>query len=181
MAKCAICNERKAKRYCAALDKYICSYCCGTMRGKEIECFEGCRYLKRGTEYSITRQIDKKITGEFPDRSKDVFRNPDAALFAAPLEEFFVNEFYGDRDVSDGDIYEALSTIYAFRTGLISKCKPQNQYEEMIFDKFAQLDREHQNLTPRLKDLVILRILRSIKMSSGGILGSRNYLETIHS
>jgi len=56
-----------------------------------------------------------------------------------------------------------------------------NQYEELIFREFDKLDKATANIPPDLKAQSILRILKSIKTSSGGILGNRNYLEMIYS
>jgi hypothetical protein len=42
---CPLCNQRKAKRACPALDKQICAVCCGTKRLAEISCPADCGYL----------------------------------------------------------------------------------------------------------------------------------------
>jgi hypothetical protein len=42
---CPVCNQRKAKRSCPALDKQICAVCCGTKRIVEINCPSDCGYL----------------------------------------------------------------------------------------------------------------------------------------
>ncbi len=45
MAKCAVCNSRKAKRKClVTAEEYICSVCCGETR-QESTC-TGCSYYK---------------------------------------------------------------------------------------------------------------------------------------
>lgn len=45
MSKCPLCNVRKAKRACPALNRRICAVCCGTKRLVEIDCPPECVYL----------------------------------------------------------------------------------------------------------------------------------------
>jgi hypothetical protein len=42
---CPLCGHRKAKRACPALNRLICSVCCGTKRLVEINCPADCVYL----------------------------------------------------------------------------------------------------------------------------------------
>jgi hypothetical protein len=42
--KCIICGK-KAKRHCPALDHFICSLCCGTKRGIDIDCSPQCQFF----------------------------------------------------------------------------------------------------------------------------------------
>jgi hypothetical protein len=42
---CTLCNTRKPKRACPALDRQICAVCCGTKRLTEISCPPTCSYL----------------------------------------------------------------------------------------------------------------------------------------
>ena len=42
---CPLCGELKARRSCPALDRQICSVCCGTKRLTEIACPSDCVYL----------------------------------------------------------------------------------------------------------------------------------------
>ena len=42
---CPLCNHRKAKRACPALNRQICAVCCGTKRLVEINCPSDCGYL----------------------------------------------------------------------------------------------------------------------------------------
>lgn len=45
MASCPSCRQRKGKRACPALEKEICSHCCGTKRRVEIACPPDCVWL----------------------------------------------------------------------------------------------------------------------------------------
>jgi len=43
--KCVICNHRKGRRECPALEGLICTQCCGSKRGLEIRCPDDCDYF----------------------------------------------------------------------------------------------------------------------------------------
>ncbi len=51
----------------------------------------------------------------------------------------------------------------------------------MIFKAFTEADGKTRDLPAALKARAILRMIRSIRTSSGGVLGNRNYLEMIYS
>ncbi len=148
----------------------------------EIACPEKCEYLEKGEEYQTKREINKKVNSSFHDETDDVFQIDEVADFAMPLEIFFVEKFYDDKNVNDNDIYEVLSKLYLFQTGKSDFEKIDNKkHEELIFEKFSELDKKFPKLSKDLKNRSILRILKSIREISGGIFGNRNYLELIYS
>jgi hypothetical protein len=56
--KCGICG-RKGQRLCPALNGMICSSCCGSKRGNDLECPSHCLYFPFGTEaYDLYLKID---------------------------------------------------------------------------------------------------------------------------
>ena len=181
MAKCLSCGERKGNRFCVALSGSICSLCCGTKREKEISCSPACDYLSKGKDYQLDREITKRINADLHGESEDVFQMDEVTDFVAPLEKFFIDEFYRNRDMNDTHLYEALAKIYAFRTGILPVLEGRNKTEEMIFLKFKELNRKASSLSDSLKTRGILRMISSIRASSGGVLGNRNYLEMIFS
>ncbi len=181
MKKCIICNQRKGNRFCPVFKNDICSLCCGTKRQKEITCPSQCRYLIRGKDYQFTRQISKQISSSFKTESDDIFKNEAIIPFFMSLEKFFLKNFYYDKSVNDNDIHDALVKIYSYQTKNVDSLKANNNCEELIFKSFDELNKRFSNISEDLKSKSILRILKSIKSSSGGILGNRNYLETIYS
>lgn len=181
MDKCIICKQRKGNRFCCALEKYICSLCCGTNRQVEIACTPECNHLKQGSTYQHSRDIDREISSGFLAETDDVFQNPEVVEFVAPIEEFFVNAFYNDKNVNDNDIYNALAQTYSYQIGKIDILNATSYCEDLIFKMCADLDRRFSKIPPEMKAKAILRILKSIKTSSGGVLGNRNYLEMIYS
>jgi hypothetical protein len=181
MAKCASCGERKGSRLCPGLNVSICSLCCGTKREKEILCDGACEYLMKGKDYQLGREIEKKIISDLQAETSDVFEMDDVAAFVMALERFFVDQFYDDKEVSDNDIYEALTKNCAFQKGILPRLEGENKFEEFIFKKFNDLTKRFSNLSEELKARAILRIIKSVRSSSRGILGNRNYLEMIYS
>ena len=181
MAKCSSCGQKKANRYCAALENGICSLCCGAKRQKEIVCFGACEYLKKGTEYQLGREITREISSTFQSEADDVFQMDEVADFVLPVEASFVEWFYHNDNVSDDHIYDALAKVYASRTGKMASPEATNRCEEIVFEICREADNAFPKIPADLKNKAILRILRSIKTSSGGILGNRNYLEMIYS
>jgi hypothetical protein len=181
MAKCAGCGERKGNRLCPGLNASICSLCCGTKREKEISCLESCSHLKSGKDHQLEREIDRRISSDLHAETTDVFGTDEATEFVMPLERFFVDQFYRHREVNDLRINEALTKIYAFQRGILPVLQGGNRAEELILKKFGEVNRKFSNLPDDLKARAILRIIKSIRSSSGGALGNRNYLEMIYS
>lgn len=181
MAKCRSCEERKGKRFCPGLNASICSVCCGTKREKEILCLEACEYLKKGKDYQLNREIAQKISSDLQAETADVFEMDEVAAFVMPLERFFVVQFYQDKEASDDYINEALTKIYVFQKGIIPGLEGESKSEELIFKKFNEINKRFSNLSDGLKARAILRIIKSIRSSSSGVLGNRNYLEMIYS
>ena len=181
MAKCVTCGERKGNRVCPAVNGDICSLCCGSKRQKEIRCVDSCDYLKKGSEYQLEREITRKISEDLHAESEDVFNRDDVAPFVMEIERFFVDRFYPDADINDTHILHSLSKLYAFLSGTLPALDPENSIEELIFKKFDEASGKNRHLQEALKTRAILRIIKSIRSSSGSVLGNRNYLEMIYS
>jgi hypothetical protein len=105
----------------------------------------------------------------------------EGAAFAMVLEKFFVDQFYHDQEVNDIRINEALTKLYAFQKGILPALEGENETEELIFKKVSEVNQRFSNLSDGFKARGILRIIKSIRSSSGAALGNRNYLEMIYS
>ena len=180
MAKCLACKERKGNRFCPAVNGTICSLCCGSKRQKEIRCVDSCDYLKKGSEYQSEREITRKISEDLRTESEDVFQMEEVTPFVMSLERFFVDEFYRDRRINDDHIHESLKKIYAFQSGKLPALEAANRVEELIFLKYREANGKARHLPESLRARAILRIIKSLRSSSGGVLGNRNYLEMIY-
>lgn len=53
---CAICEKRKAERFCPAKGEKICAVCCGTEREVSIDCPVDCSYLAAAHRYEDQHQ-----------------------------------------------------------------------------------------------------------------------------
>jgi hypothetical protein len=135
----------------------------------------------KGTEYQLDRDITRKINADLHAESEDVFQREEVIPFVMSIERFFVDQFYRDRKVNDDHLHESLKKIYAFQTGKLPVLGAENGIEKAIFEKFHEVDRKAKNLGESLKAAAILRIIKSIRSSSGGVLGNRNYIEMIYS
>src|SRR5260370_15242179 len=50
--RCAICEERKEKRFCPAVHGKICPQCCGEQREVTLDCPSDCPYLQQAREHA---------------------------------------------------------------------------------------------------------------------------------
>lgn len=54
---CAICQKRKAKRFCPAIHDRICPQCCGEQREVTLDCPSDCVYLQQAREHEKPRTM----------------------------------------------------------------------------------------------------------------------------
>jgi hypothetical protein len=54
---CAICENRKEKRFCPALHGRICPQCCGEQREVTLDCPSDCVYLRQSREHDKPRLL----------------------------------------------------------------------------------------------------------------------------
>jgi hypothetical protein len=65
---CALCKERKEKRFCPAVHGKICAQCCGEQREVTLDCPSDCPYLQQAREHEKPRpaeHLDRSAL--FPD------------------------------------------------------------------------------------------------------------------
>ena len=53
---CAICEQRKEKRFCPAVHGRICAQCCGEQREVTLDCPSECPYLQQAREHEKPRE-----------------------------------------------------------------------------------------------------------------------------
>ena len=54
---CAICEQRKEKRFCPAVHGRICPQCCGEQREVTLDCPADCVYLQQAREHEKPRSL----------------------------------------------------------------------------------------------------------------------------
>jgi len=55
---CALCHERKEKRFCPAVHGKICAQCCGEQREVTLDCPSDCTYLQQARQHEKPRDGD---------------------------------------------------------------------------------------------------------------------------
>jgi hypothetical protein len=55
---CAICEQRKEKRFCPAIHGRICPQCCGEQREIVLDCPSHCVYLRQAHEHEKPRSLE---------------------------------------------------------------------------------------------------------------------------
>src|SRR5687767_3126142 len=103
MARCPLCSERPAKRFCPAKEATICGFCCGTKREVEIDCPGVCPYLRAGRAYENDHRVpDPELTMRmrglekaFPYQHRDIL----TSLTLAIAEERQQSPWLMDSDV----------------------------------------------------------------------------------
>ena len=165
---CAICENRKPRRFCPGVRGDICSLCCGTEREVTVHCPLDCPYL-----------VDARKHERHPDVDPDQFPNRDIKLtddFLRENEELLV--FLGRTvmaaafDTSgavDSDVRDALAAlIRTYRTlesGVVYESRPENPLAGAIYAAvqeavagFRQHEQETHGMT-RTRDRQVLGLL----------------------
>jgi len=180
MAKCELCNEKKARRECPALSKKICTFCCATKREKEIECTSDCEHLSTGKDFKKKKNIEKLVRAAFVELNEDVFKsNPDILTLISEFEKILAVKYYENNDVNDNTIYNALSKVFAEKETKF-EIKFDSEYEKEIIEKYYDLEKKYSDLDDSLKKVTVVKLLDTIKKETGGTYCDRAYLREVH-
>jgi hypothetical protein len=116
---CAICEERKEKRFCPAVHGKICPQCCGEQREVTLDCPSDCPYLLQAREHATAH--DANAQNERPGE-----RDREALFPEVEITEQFLYErehlilgltfalaksARADRSLTDHDLIVALSSL----------------------------------------------------------------------
>jgi len=112
MARCPLCAERSAKRFCPAKQVMICAVCCGTKREVEIDCPSACPHLKTGRSYESEKRTPA------PDLAARVqaFDNNFVFRYSPILDEIsraIIEERRDSQWLVDADVFEVFSALVA--------------------------------------------------------------------
>src|SRR3954469_1580763 len=165
---CNICQKRRARRFCPAVNGDICTICCGTEREVSLSCPLECPYLqeahRRETPVEITQgQIsnpDIRVTEEFVREHEELLLFSIYSLVEASLRTPGAN----DSDVMA--VVEALiQTHRTLDSGLVYETRPESTVALGIHRLFTasladyQKERSKQEKLPQLRNSEILAIL----------------------
>ena len=140
MSKCVLCETRKPRRHCMAVNGDICSQCCGTSREVTVVCPFECGYLREARIHEKLVDVDPqtfphqdvKITERFLVDHEDLLLATASALAEGALE---ANHAY------DSDVKEAIEAlIKTYRTliaGVFYEALPNNSVAASIQDIFS--------------------------------------------
>lgn len=111
---CPLCNHRKARRSCPALNQTICPVCCGTKRLVEIKCPSDCVYLASAREHPaavVRRQQERDVMTVLPTLQGLSERQYQLFLLIQELIARHVPE--GFARLIDDDVAEAAGAVAA--------------------------------------------------------------------
>ncbi len=184
MAKCVYCNSRKGKRSCPALNGLICSLCCGTHSGKEIDCDDDCKYYTALQENQHQKELKSIIRKGMLEVNPDLVgydilaKTEDHSKMAYHIENTFLEIYLDNSRFDDKKARKILELIYCkyYHTEptditssdeIISDLVENYKDLKITFNK--TLSEDHQRK-------IILRLILSIKNMSGGRFGDYGYV-----
>jgi hypothetical protein len=172
---CAICEERKEKRFCPAVHGRICPQCCGEQREVTLDCPSDCPYLLQAREHAAheaQHQRTEKFTRDLPlpdvEVSEDfLYRHQELIL---GLSFALAKSARADRSLLDTDLIAALTSlaqsyqtlvnshlIYEPPTANLSHQAIAREIETMV-KEFREAEQRHLGQS-RLRDSEILQAL----------------------
>jgi hypothetical protein len=168
---CAICNERKEKRFCPAIHGRICPQCCGEQREVTLDCPSDCPYLQQAREH------EKPRAGGELDRDSLFPQIEIGEQFLYDREHLIVGISFAlaksareNRDLMDRDLIAALTSLAKsyetlVKSSLIYEQPTTNVAHQAIAEQVAAMvneyreaERKHMGDT-QLRDPDVLKAL----------------------
>ena len=174
---CAICEERKEKRFCPAVHGKICPQCCGEQREVTLDCPSDCPYLQQAREHATAHN---EQPGEW-DREALFPEVEIPEQFLYEREELILGLSFAlaksaraDRALTDRDLIAAVSSlaksyqtlvnsslIYEPQTGNVAHqaiARDIAREVETMVREFREAEQQHIGHT-RLRDSDVLKAL----------------------
>ncbi len=168
---CAICENRKEKRFCPAVHGRICAQCCGEQREVSLDCPSDCPYLQQARLHEKPHPLaDFDQTALFPQ-----VEIPEQFLYEQ--EHLMLGLSYAlakcaraDRTIHDSDLIAALtSTAKRYETLANSGLHYEPPFAsptqhavaselETMVKEYREAEQKHVGQS-RLKDVEVLRAL----------------------
>lgn len=168
MPSCALCEIRKPRRACPAVNGDICTQCCAEKREETLDCPLSCPHLREARKHeklipvpeSETPHPDVKLSDNFMSRNDLLLQFVSVAARDAALST---------PGATDADLREALDalirTLKTADSGLIYETRPANPFAFSIQEKVtSQIADLRKQLTERagmetLRDKDILGVV----------------------
>ncbi len=181
---CAICEERKEKRFCPAVHGKICPQCCGEQREITLDCPSDCPYLlqarQQAREHATAHSHDGRTDlqdREGPFSEIEIPKVEIVEQFLYEREELILGLSYAlaksardDRSLMDRDLIVALSSlaksyqtlvnfslIYEPPTASVAHQRIAREVETMVRE-FREAEEKHFGYN-RLRDSDVLKAL----------------------
>jgi hypothetical protein len=174
---CAICNERKEKRFCPAVHGKICPQCCGEQREVALDCPSDCPYLHQAREHANAHRdppTEKDREALFPEVEITEQFLLEREHLILGLSFALGKSARADRSLLDRDLITALSSlaksyqtlvnsslIYEPPTANVAHQSIAREVETMVRE-FRQAEQQHLGEIPahaRLRDSDVLKAL----------------------
>jgi len=179
---CAICEERKEKRFCPAVHGKICPQCCGEQREVTLDCPSDCPYLLQAREHATAHNA--KAQNDQPGEGDREALFPEVEIteqFLYEREHLILGLSFAlaksaraDRSLMDRDLIAALSSLAkSYQTlvnssliyepptanlGLQNIIRDIAREVETMVREFREAEQQHIGHT-RLRDSEVLKAL----------------------
>ncbi len=165
---CALCRQRKPKRYCPGVRGHICSLCCGRERENTVDCPLDCPYLQEAHRYEFERT---KTPVEIPyskyELTDEFLREREPFIGALALR--LLERSLEQRGTLDSDLLAALDSLIrtweTLASGLYYESLPDTPSAQAHFrglqdfiEEFRRQENERGHFAP-LKDEDVLKSL----------------------
>jgi hypothetical protein len=126
---CKICQKRRARRSCPAVEGDICTLCCGTEREVSLSCPLACEYLREAHQHEKPLTIDgNQLSNSDITVDEEFIRDHEELLLFCVYA--LVQAATRTAGAIDTDVLTALTTlIQTYRTlesGLFYESRPEN-------------------------------------------------------
>ena len=165
---CAICNKRKAKRFCPGMSESICSTCCGTEREVKIDCPFDCSYLRESRRYESGRMqpsrempfADIEVSDSFLAENEQLIGRIAYHLLQYALE----NPRTTDAAI-EGALEKLVRTYQTLASGIYYESLPEDPGQVGVFRSLQNFFQEHQEKAQKSGGIATLKeadVLRSL-------------------
>jgi hypothetical protein len=194
---CALCEERKEKRFCPAIHSRICPQCCGENREVTLDCPRECSYLQQAREHDKPRLLDDiDQAGWFPEVTLDEQFPYQQEHLLLGLSFAMANAARADSSITDADLIAALTALartyqILVKSGLLYESAMTSLRHsniasalENMVKEYRELEQKHTGYS-RVKDSEVLSalvfLLRMAYVRSNGRPKSRALLDFLFS
>jgi hypothetical protein len=168
---CALCQQRKEKRFCPAVHDRICPICCGTEREVTLDCPSDCPYLQQARKHENAAHMEELERAALMPQVEvpETFLYEREALLGG-ISFAIAQVARRDRGVFDRDAIQALAAMAkTYQTqvssGLIYEQPTQNPLQQAVAAEISKMLQEFRTTEEQnrgystLKDSEVLKAL----------------------